>query len=1122
MTHPSVFLLSLLALSFPSLSFANEWIAAEPTTPTSEYGLTIRSTPHRSPEEERAGFHLPPGFVVDLIASEPDIVKPLNLAFDKKGRLWVSQTHQYPFPSKDGEPATDSIVILEDQDGDGVFERKALFASDLNIPIGLLPVDDGAICFSIPNLWYLRDTDGDGLCDKREILYGPFDTTRDTHGLVNSLRDGGDGWVYACHGFNNQSVIAGKDGHQISMPSGNVFRFRKDGSRVELFSQGQVNPFGMAQDVWGNWFSADCHSKPISQLIRGGSYQSFGRPHDGLGFAPDMMSHQHGSTAIAGLAHTKDSKFPGSMADQFLSGNVMTSRINRNQIVYTGATAKGVELPDLLTSDDSWFRPVDLQFGPDGHLYIADFYNKIIGHYEVPLTHPDRDRTSGRIWRIRWTGENANASNAPLISHQKSPTKLATNWKELDSHDLSKTSDAMAWVASLQALSDSHTNREGLRWFLENGAKVSQLNDPVAKQTFLITFRRTLQNLLTKDAKMFEVAMQEVDEQEIAPEVREQLLTILPSCRDPRCTQVAIELVARTASRGTPAERTNAMRQLLPAIDRIADVVEDENMDLFLDLIETSSEGQNIAAFAERLIAIGARQQTQRGTVSPKLREKGRELIESVAKRYLDTIRSKPNLAPPIPWVAIPTQGTDQRPWKNENRKVRIATEGESEEIKTLFLTSSFPLGETYTGRWSTPPFPAPPSFQFSIAGHIKDSAQKVNFARLLSWDSASGITTEIARADVPRNDQGATIRWDLSQHAGKQVIFEAIDGDANTSYAWIAVGNFSTPGLANTPLVELTNLLQSLIALSGLEVESAVGKILSEGKLTPYGKFELLRPIVQGISPIEAELTTFAAQTGHWDLVEQGVPGGLSPSSSNSEWEVAWQETAPVLFKRLSATEQGLFVQRIAKYQASGRKITQWTGSGALPVDVLKVLPTTWWDGLSEVDQKGLAMARESLANRTDRSKLVESKFGAIKSIPVDLALGAKVFVEKCALCHRLGTVGQVVGPQLDGVGNRGVERLLEDILWPDRNVDEAFRVTLIRLEDGVTVAGVVTDRNDQSISLVDQAGKREVIQVDDIDEERHSNVSLMPSNMEESITDADLASLLGFLKEASKNSLF
>ncbi|MFY8200653.1 MAG: DUF7133 domain-containing protein, partial [Pirellula staleyi] len=279
---------------------------------------------------------------------------------------------------------------------------------------------------------------------------------------------GEDGWVYACHGFNNQSRIQGSDGHAISLTSGNVFRFRPDGSRVELFSQGQVNPFGLARDRWGFWYAADCHSKPISQLILGGCHPSFGRPDDGLGFVPPMMDHLHGSTAIAGLVHTKDSRFPIAFQDNFLSGNVMTCRINRNRIEYQGATAKAVALPDLLTSDDPWFRPVDLQFGPDGHLYIADFYNKVIGHYEVPLDHPGRDRTSGRIWRIKWTGDKETL--VPEPSQEMARDAIKPTIDQLDATKPLEAKKVLArWIRWLQndksSQGMSYTERDQLLRF---------------------------------------------------------------------------------------------------------------------------------------------------------------------------------------------------------------------------------------------------------------------------------------------------------------------------------------------------------------------------------------------------------------------------------------------------------------------------------------------------------------------------------------------------------------------------------------------------------------------------------------------------------------------------------
>ncbi|MGN6543618.1 MAG: PVC-type heme-binding CxxCH protein, partial [Aureliella sp.] len=306
--------------------------AEPPRTPEAVYGEGVRPTNKLSPAEEQAGFHLPAGFVAELVAAEPQISKPLNMAFDKLGRLWVTDTLEYPYPAAPGAPARDSIKVLADRDGNGSFETVTTFADGLNIPIGILPVDDGVICFSIPNIMHLRDVDGDGRCDERKVLLGPFDTSRDTHGMINALRLGPDGWVYACHGFNNQSHVEAADGSEIHLISGNTFRFRADGSHVEQFTSGQVNPFGMTSDEWGNWFTADCHSKPVTLLIRGGCYESFGRPHDGLGFVPPLMNHLHGSTAICGINYYMADQFPAEFRHKFYSGNVMTSRINCNRL----------------------------------------------------------------------------------------------------------------------------------------------------------------------------------------------------------------------------------------------------------------------------------------------------------------------------------------------------------------------------------------------------------------------------------------------------------------------------------------------------------------------------------------------------------------------------------------------------------------------------------------------------------------------------------------------------------------------------------------------------------------------------------------------------------------------
>src|SRR5436309_1497102 len=178
--------------------------------------------------------------------------------------------------------------------------------------------------------------------------------------------------------------------------------------------------FGPLGDLW----SADCHSSPVYQLLRGAYYPSFGKPNDGLGFAPEICTHSHGSTAIAGMVYYAAENFPAEYRGNTFVGNVMTCRINRDSLIEHGSTRIAKEDPDFLKSDDPWFRPVDLQLGPDGAMYVADFYNRIIGHYEVPLSHPGRDRERGRIWRIVYRGTNPAQASRPFDLSRASASDL--------------------------------------------------------------------------------------------------------------------------------------------------------------------------------------------------------------------------------------------------------------------------------------------------------------------------------------------------------------------------------------------------------------------------------------------------------------------------------------------------------------------------------------------------------------------------------------------------------------------------------------------------------------------------------------------------------------------------
>ncbi|HVE42621.1 MAG TPA: dehydrogenase, partial [Planctomycetota bacterium] len=173
--------------------------------PAAPQDLVVKEEPLPASEQIKK-FHLPPGFSIQLVACEPDIAKPMNLAFDDRGRLFVTSSYEYPFPAKDGITGRDAVRMLEDFSPDFRARKVTTFVDGLNIPIGMIPTADGVICHSIPKVWRAYDADNDGKCEKREPLYGDVGQ-QDTHGMVNAFTPWLDGWIYACHGFANRSTL---------------------------------------------------------------------------------------------------------------------------------------------------------------------------------------------------------------------------------------------------------------------------------------------------------------------------------------------------------------------------------------------------------------------------------------------------------------------------------------------------------------------------------------------------------------------------------------------------------------------------------------------------------------------------------------------------------------------------------------------------------------------------------------------------------------------------------------------------------------------------------------------------------------------------------------------------
>ena len=203
---------------------------------------------------EKASFELSPGLEINLFAQEPMIAKPIQMAWDEKGRLWLATSAIYPH-IKPGQTQADKIVVLEDTNHDGVADKSTVFYEGLLIPTGILPGDGGAYVANSTELLFMKDTDGDGRADTQKVLLSGFGT-EDTHHILHSLKRGPDGCIYMAQSVYIHSRIETPYGLRELRGTG-WWQYRPETGRLEVYSMGQVNPWGMVWDRWGQTFTTD-------------------------------------------------------------------------------------------------------------------------------------------------------------------------------------------------------------------------------------------------------------------------------------------------------------------------------------------------------------------------------------------------------------------------------------------------------------------------------------------------------------------------------------------------------------------------------------------------------------------------------------------------------------------------------------------------------------------------------------------------------------------------------------------------------------------------------------------------------------------------------------------------
>ena len=362
---------------------------------TSQNSLAQRNLteiPNPDPEVERASFQVADGFEVKLFAADPRIAKPIQMNFDPQGRLWVASSEVYP-QIEPGQKANDKILILEDTNRDGLADKTTVFADGLLIPTGVEPGDGGVYVANSTELLHFSDTDGDGKADRRRVVLSGFGT-EDTHHILHTLRWGYDGCLYMNQSIYIHSHVETPQGVK-RLNAGGVWRFRPENMQLDVFDYGLVNSWGHHFDKFGQHFQTDgAGGEGINYAIPGAYYFTTAYP------AKQLKGLNPGSPKHCGLEVVDGRHLPDSWQGSLLTNDFRGNRVCRFVLSDAGAGYVSREQPEVVKTKHMAFRPIDIKMGPDGAIYIADWYNPIIQHGEVDFRDPRRDHTRGRIWRV--------------------------------------------------------------------------------------------------------------------------------------------------------------------------------------------------------------------------------------------------------------------------------------------------------------------------------------------------------------------------------------------------------------------------------------------------------------------------------------------------------------------------------------------------------------------------------------------------------------------------------------------------------------------------------------------------------------------------------------------------
>lgn len=1040
-----VFVVVLIGLTslLASLFFFTDRQTATPAIPLADSV--------RSPEGELAGFKVPEGFVVELVASERDgVIKPIDLTFDDAGRLWTQTAQMYPLDpvmdirwddllrlmdnkeAREKHPAfkrmldlyqgrtkgLDKILVLSDLYG-GKSAKVSVWADGLAIPMSILPYKDGAYVAQGSELFFLKDANNDGKADERVPLLTGFGFT-DTHTMAHVLIRGPGDWIHFSQGALNKGEVSSlKSGATLPVNYSKIARFSLDGSKLELVNAGLNNIWGFQLRHNGQWYGTEANDLGYSivPMEPGTAYPGIGneRLRDYQPWMPELHKFRVGGTGISGLAFADDisGSFPAQWKDVAFLANPITSTINAVRIVRNAdGTVSAEHLPDLLSSEDKFFRPVNMEFGPDGCLYIADWYNKIISHNEIPTSHPDRDKTHGRIWRIRH------------VSQQPRPVPDLTKARAKDLPDYLKSPSIWAKRAAWHQLSDRPAKETGKL----APAIVKLAGDASLDEITRILALWSLEGIKHYDDKLMNALLSSP-----ADNLRREAARSLTSFGlSPAAMATALQPLIEDVN---PMVRSQVLRTIAEFGKADAGLI-----GILVQACKPEIPGNTMGGAYERRF--------ERYLALKALEEFPTELLS-----YLNGAGKAQPAANRL-WAiqALPTQQKEKMfldIWPSAN----ISRLDESGFIMAAQMLKNRDIYATLQPLISNP----------SQATYYVDLALK-NQQRTQSAELSSLLEQPVSHLLKSREEADRKLALDaigrLKIGGSAQAVAALVDGNQSPEIVKLALR-----ALGNDP----KGSREAFVRAAGNEA-------LDLGL-----RLEALNTLAQAD----------AAAAGR-------IAGGWATSFS--------EEQQKTLVKGLSATKEGsaLLTGLFDKKQLSADAFDLASAErihNAIPSDrTATALLETVKDRVEREKQEFEGKLHKYMA-------IAEAKKG-------DPVKGQALF-QVCLMCHRVGDKGHDIAPALDGSATRENEALLTAILDPDAAVEGGYATYRLVKKDNSTLEGYLYQKEDRGTTIAFMGGAKVFVPSSDIKSEGFlGGRSFMPKGLIDAYSDNQVADLLAYIR--------